>query len=74
MSAKVMAYLATLDLKVKSFFEDEKGAVDMVAIIVLIGIVVLLAVVFKDNLKDLIDTLFGSITGKATDVVTNDIT
>ena len=48
-------------LKIRMFFTDEKGAVDIVAIVVLIGIAVLLAVVFKDAISELIETLLGTI-------------
>ena len=48
-------------LKVRTLFTDEKGAVDIVAIVVLIGIAVLLAVVFKDAISGLIETLLETI-------------
>jgi flagellin-like protein len=36
----------------KQFFTDEKGEVNIVAIVVLIGIAVLLAVVFKGKIQN----------------------
>ncbi|MBQ9975812.1 MAG: flagellin-like protein [Clostridia bacterium] len=50
--------------KIQKFFSEEKGAVDIVAIIILIGIAIALALLFKDKivgivnglLKDLPDT------------------
>ena len=50
-------------------FTDEKGEVNIVAIVILIGIAVILALIFKDQIKALLETLFGTITKKATDAV-----
>ena len=46
----MMMYLNIAKLKAEDFFKDENGAVDIVAIVVLMGIVVLVALVFKDKL------------------------
>lgn len=62
-------YYITMCARIKNFLEDEGGAVDIVAIVVLIGIVVLVAVVFKDEIIKLIKSLFGTITNKATSTV-----
>lgn len=51
--------------KMKEAFLDETGAVDLVVVVVLIGIAVLLAVVFKDNIKTLLETLLATIQGNA---------
>lgn len=56
--------------KVRQLFTDEKGEVNIVAIVVLIGIAVLLALVFREQIEGLLDTLFKSITQSATDAVT----
>lgn len=58
-------------LKVQNFIKSEKGAVDIVAIVVLIGIAVLLALVFKDQMTTLLNSLFETITGTANDAVSN---
>lgn len=55
--------------KLRNLFSDEKGEVNIVAIVVLIGIAVLLALVFKDNITKLLESLFGTITKQATDAV-----
>ena len=60
----MMAYIKMMQAKQK-FLEEECGAVDIVAIVVLIGIAVLLAVVFKKQAQDLIEHLFKTITGNA---------
>jgi len=55
--------------KFDKFFRDEKGEVNIVAIVVLIGIAVVLAIVFKDAITNLIKSLLNTITGKATNAV-----
>lgn len=59
----------TITGKVREFMQEEKGAVDIVAIVVMIGIAVLLAIVFKDAITGLLNTLFDTITGNATGAV-----
>ena len=55
----------SLKLKAKSFLQKEKGDVNVVAIVVLIGVAVLLAIIFKDAISGLITELIESIKGKA---------
>lgn len=59
-------------LKMRKFFSDEKGEVNIVAIVVLIGIAVLLALVFKRQIEALLDTLFKTITKNADKAVAGD--
>ena len=68
----MLMYANIARLKVKDFFKDESGAVDIVAIVVLMGIVVLVALEFKKQLTNLVTNLFATITGKATDAVTQE--
>ncbi len=56
-------------LKLRSFFSDEKGEVNIVAIVVLIGIAVILALTFKDEIEKLLEKLFETISGNAVDAV-----
>lgn len=56
-------------MKLRKFFSDEKGEVNIVAIVVLIGIAVLLALTFKKQIEGLLETLFGTITENANDAV-----
>ncbi len=65
----MMMYLNIAKLKAEDFFKDENGAVDIVAIVVLMGIVVLVALVFKDKLIGLVRDLFTTIKGNATKAV-----
>ncbi len=68
MSAYIKMQTA-LHFGVKNFKENEKGAVNVVEIVVIIGIVVLLALIFKDKIRELLDSLFSTITDSATDAV-----
>lgn len=53
----------------RNFMENEDGAVDIVAIVVLIGIAVLVAIVFRKQITNLIETLFTKIEGTATGAI-----
>lgn len=57
--------------KLQRFVRDERGDVNIVSIVVLIGIAVMLAIVFKDAIADLLDSLLETITGNAKDAVNN---
>lgn len=59
-------FCVMLYCSMQSFVKEEKGAVDIVAIVVMIGIAVLMAVLFKDKIGSLLNTLFGNITTNAT--------
>jgi len=52
-------------IKLRQMFSDEKGEVNIVAIVVLIGIAVLLALIFNSQIEGLLETLFGTITENA---------
>ena len=69
MMQSMFAASVYLQMKIKAFFTKEDGAVDIVAIVVLIGIAVLLALVFKERLEKLLETLFGTITEGANNAV-----
>ncbi|HJA80205.1 MAG TPA: flagellin-like protein [Candidatus Mediterraneibacter intestinipullorum] len=55
--------------KLRDLFSDEKGEVNIVAIVVLIGIAVLLALIFKEQIENLLETLFQTITQNANEAV-----
>ena len=65
----LMMFGSFAKLKIRQMFTDEKGEVNIVAIVVLIGIAVLLALVFKEQITILLQSLFGTITEKATNAV-----
>ncbi len=55
--------------KWNTFKSEERGAVDIVAIVVMIGIAVLLAVLFRQQITNLLTSLFSTITTNATEAV-----
>ncbi len=59
--------MAAIRLKafVDSFIYQEKGAVDVVAIVILIAVAVALAIVFKDQITNIVNTLLDGISDKA---------
>ena len=59
------AYLTLAQIKLREFFTNEEGDVNIVSIVVLIGIAVLLAVVFKNSITNLINQMLGAITTNA---------
>ena len=56
-------------IKLEGFLRDERGDVNVVSIVILIGIAVLLAAFFKDQIRDLLENLFRTITGNAENIV-----
>lgn len=64
------AYIFT-KIHVDNFFHDEKGEVNIVATVVLIGIAVVLAVIFRDAIKKLVEDLLKGITDNANKAVSN---
>lgn len=56
-------------IKFEGFLRDERGDVNIVSIVILIGIVVLLAIFFREQIQGLLETLFGTITQNAEDAV-----
>ena len=58
-----------LTCKFNEFIEEERGDVNVVSIVVLIGVAVILAVVFKGAITDLINSLVDTIKNNATNAV-----
>lgn len=52
--------------KMEQFLTNEEGDTNIVSMVVLMGIAVLLAVVFKDEVGKLLNTLFSGISNNAT--------
>lgn len=50
-----------LKARVNSLIRDEKGAVDLITIIVLIAVVMVLVVLFREQMEELIKNLFKGI-------------
>jgi hypothetical protein len=56
--------------RVNSFITKENGEVNIVAIVVLIGIAVILAVVFRKGIEKILKSLFSTIETNANDAIT----
>ena len=54
---------------VDSFMKEEKGAVDLVVIVVLIAIALVLAALFRKQIGELLDRLFDTMNQKAQEAV-----
>lgn len=66
------AALLNMRAMMNKFLHNEDGGVNIVEIVVIVGIAVALAIVFKDEIADLLDTLLGAIktnAGKAVETI-----
>ena len=50
--------------RVNNFLTNEDGAVDIVAIVVLCGIVIAVAVIFREQLQEVVKSLFQTVKDK----------
>ena len=57
-----------LGAKLGRFIKDERGEVNIVATIILLGIAVLLAVAFRKQINNLVESVFNAIRGKEVDL------
>ena len=60
---KLLAYLKMKQMKMKDFWKEEKGAADIVAVILIVIIAVAAAWVFREEIIKLIQKLFADIKG-----------
>lgn len=71
----MLPYINYFGLKAKmalrKFMSNERGEVNVVAIVVLIAVAVVLALLLKEELAALIRKLIGEITGKAGEALTD---
>lgn len=58
-----------LQAKLGKFVKDEKGEVNIVAMVILIGIAVVLAIIFKNAIGGLINSLLNQIKGNANNAI-----
>ena len=69
MTLAVNNFLEMIIMQIRLFFmrlfKEERGAVTIVEMVVLIGIAVILAVFFRKQVEGLLETLFGIISGTA---------
>lgn len=68
--ANLMNYfLTSARAKFGRFFSEEDGDVNIVSIVVLIGVAVLLAIIFRGAITNLLNSLFGTIENNATNAI-----
>ena len=70
MLTKIYIKALTAKLLLAEKLKSEKGEVNIVTIVVLIGIAVLLAIFFRGSIEKLLKTLFKTIEDSATSAVT----
>jgi flagellin-like protein len=58
-----------IQVQLGKFVKDEKGEVNIVAMVILIGIAVVLAIIFKDAIGGLINSLLKQIEGNANNAI-----
>ncbi|MDR0446823.1 MAG: flagellin-like protein [Oscillospiraceae bacterium] len=64
-------FAAFVKPKLRAFFTKENGEVNIVAIVVLIGIAIVLAILFRSQITRLLNTLFGQVEETAKDAITS---
>ncbi len=69
LSAMLTTFILQLQLKIEGFFKKEDGEVNIIAIVVLIGIALLLALLFKNRISQLINALFDTIDQNAQNAI-----
>ncbi len=65
----LLFFYCAMAVKMDEFKKEERGAVDLVTIVVLIGIVIVIAVIFRSRITDLINNLFDTIDEGAQDAI-----
>ena len=69
MMTMLNVWMLQAKMKLREFFTKENGDVNVVSIVVLIGIAVVLAIVFRDAIESLINTLLDGIKQNANEAV-----
>ena len=69
----IRASLFQAEAKIRKFFSKENGEVNIVVIVVLIGIAVLLALLFKNEISKLLKDMFSKIGGNAGGAITDPV-
>lgn len=70
---KLICAMVFAKCKVRDFMYKEDGDVNIVSIVVLIGIAVILAVLFRKQITNLINNLFNTINEKAGDALADSV-
>lgn len=73
MLQKLDSLLFMAKYRLRTLITDEEGDVNIVSMVVLIGVAVLLAIVFRDAIGNLIKSLLNSIVNNANNAVNTPI-
>ncbi|MEE1517147.1 MAG: Flp1 family type IVb pilin [Lachnospiraceae bacterium] len=65
----LMALAMLAKMKISNFLTDEEGEVNIVTIVVLIGVAVLLAIIFRGAIENLLKSLFGTVENNAKNAI-----
>ena len=69
MMFEIKAMALKAGIKFREFLRKENGEVNIVTIVVLIGIAVLLAIIFRGAITNLLNSLFGTIENNAQNAI-----
>lgn len=69
MTKKINMAAIRLKVFIDSFLHQERGAVDIVAIVILIAVAVVLALVFKDGITEVVKNMIENISNKANEAL-----
>lgn len=69
MTKKINMAAIRLKVFIDSFLHQERGAVDIVAIVILIAVAVVLALVFKDGITKVVKNMIENISNKANEAL-----
>lgn len=69
MTKKINMAAIRLKVFIDSFLHQERGAVDIVAIVILIAVAVVLALLFKDGITDVVKNMIENISNKANEAL-----
>lgn len=69
MTKKINMAAIRLKVFIDSFLHQERGAVDIVAIVILIAVAVVLAIVFKDGITKVVKNMIENISNKANEAL-----
>ena len=68
---KCSTALFSAKTNMKRFAREEKGGAEIIATIILVAIVVLLALFFREQIGNLVSSIWGGITGQSEQITTS---
>jgi ABC-type Mn2+/Zn2+ transport system permease subunit len=68
----IIVLAAFAKARLREFLTKEDGEVNIVAIVVLIGIAIVLAILFRNQITGLLNSLFGQVNESAKNAITDE--